>query len=114
MVSGSAASLTASSNRIRHTHRCTKPAARFFTKSEQLALLIRSQVILHAKIIPIMGNEEYRKPYERPTATKLTPEEAKVKLVQLARKGDQEAMHLLEIMFPEEAKGLSESTKKSA
>ena len=65
-------------------------------------------------MILTMGNEEHRKPYERPTATKLTPEEAKVKLVQLARKGDQEAMHLLEIMFPEEAKRLSKNTKKSA
>jgi hypothetical protein len=65
-------------------------------------------------MILTMGNEKYRKPYERPTATKLTPEEAEVKLVDHARKGDQEAMHLLEIMFPEEAKRLSESTKKSA
>jgi len=95
-------------------HPCTKPAARFLTKSEQLVLVIRSQVNLHAKMILTMGNEKYRKPYVRPTATKLTSQEAKFKLVEHARKGDQEAMHLLEIMFPEEAKRLSKSTKKSA
>jgi hypothetical protein len=61
-----------------------------------------------------MGNDKQLKPYERPTATKLTPEEAKVKLVEHARKGDQEAMYLLEIMFPEEAKRVSENTMKSA
>lgn len=61
-----------------------------------------------------MGKEKRRRPYERPTATRLAPEEAKVKLLEHARKGDQKAMHLLEIMFPEEAKELSENTKKSA
>ena len=64
-----------------------------------------------------MGNEQKeksRKPYERPTATSLTPEEAKVKLLEHARKGDREAMNLLQMMFPEEAKRLIENTKKSA
>jgi hypothetical protein len=61
-----------------------------------------------------MGNEKHRKPYERPTVIRMTPEEAKLKLVEHARKGDQEAIHLLEIMFPEEAKRVSENTKKIA
>lgn len=61
-----------------------------------------------------MSKEKRRKPYERPTATRLTPDEAKAKLLEHARKGDQEAMHLLESMFPEEARKLSEDRKKSA
>jgi len=58
--------------------------------------------------------EKRRKRYEKPTATKLTPEEAKVKLVDHARRGDQGARNLLEMMFPEEAKGISEKRNKSA
>jgi hypothetical protein len=60
-----------------------------------------------------MGSDKQRKPYERPTATKLTHEEAKVKLVEHARKGSQEAIHLLEIMFPEEQESFR-NTKRSA
>ena len=61
-----------------------------------------------------MSKEKRRKPYERPTATRLTLDQAKIKLVEHARKGDQEAMDLLERMFPEEARKLFENRKKSA
>jgi len=43
-----------------------------------------------------------RKPYEKPTATKLTPEQAKLKLLDAANRGDQGAKDLLEMMSPEE------------
>jgi hypothetical protein len=64
-----------------------------------------------------MGKREtgkQRKPYEKPTAIKLAPEEAKRKLLDHTRRGDQEAARMLEIMFPEEAKKLLEDKKKSA
>ena len=65
-----------------------------------------------------MGNpndsekENRRKPYEKPTATKMTREEAKLKLLDLAKKGDEGAKEILERMFPEEAEKLNR--KKSA
>lgn len=55
-----------------------------------------------------------RKPYEKPTATRLTPEQAKLKLIDLASKGDQAAKDMLEALFPEGAQKLPRSTKKSA
>jgi hypothetical protein len=61
-----------------------------------------------------MGKATRRKPYYPPTVTRLTPEEAKIKLVEHARNGDGEAMDLLKIIFPEEAKKLSEPKTKSA
>jgi len=67
-----------------------------------------------------MGNPDapkqmkLRKPYDKPTATKLTQEEAKRKLIDHASRGDEGAKDILEIMFPEEAKKLSTSKKKSA
>jgi len=61
-----------------------------------------------------MGKATHRKPYQPPTVTRLTPEEAKIKLVEHARNGDGEAMDLLELIFPEEAKKLSEAKAKSA
>jgi hypothetical protein len=61
-----------------------------------------------------MGKATRRKPYHPPTVTRLTPEEAKIKLVEHARNGDGEAMDLLKIIFPEEAKKLSEPKTKSA
>jgi hypothetical protein len=64
-----------------------------------------------------MGKREtgkQRKPYEKPTAIKIAPEEAKRKLLDHARLGDQEAMRMLEMMFPEEAKKILEDRKKSA
>jgi hypothetical protein len=42
-----------------------------------------------------------RKPYEKPTAMQLTPEEAKLKLIDLASRGSQDAKEMLEMMFPE-------------
>jgi hypothetical protein len=61
---------------------------------------------------PEIGKQ--RKPYEKPTAIKIAPEEAKRKLLDHARLGDQEAMRMLEMMFPEEAKKILEDRKKSA
>jgi hypothetical protein len=58
--------------------------------------------------------EKSRKPYEKPTATRLTSEEAKLKLVDHASRGDQGAKDILEMMFPEEAKKLSTGKKKPA
>jgi len=58
--------------------------------------------------------EKPRKPYEKPTATRLTSEEAKLKLVDHASRGDQGAKEILEMMFPEEAKKLSTGKKKPA
>jgi len=50
-----------------------------------------------------------RKTYEKPTLTKLTPEEAKLKLVSRASRGDQGAKDFLKKMFPD-----SVPEKKSA
>lgn len=61
-----------------------------------------------------MGKAPHRKPYQPPTVTRLTPEEARIKLVEHARNGDTEAMDLLKLIFPEEAKKLSEAKAKSA
>ena len=55
-----------------------------------------------------------RKPYEKPTAKKLTPEQAKLKLLGYATMGDQGAKDLLEKMFAEAAPKDSKSQKKSA
>ena len=60
------------------------------------------------------GTGKVRKRYEKPTATKLTPEEAKLKLVHLAEKGDEQAKEMLENMFPEDARRLSNRKRKSA
>ena len=46
------------------------------------------------------GNKD-RKPYEKPTATPLTEEQARLKLIPLAMEGDQGAQERLELMFPE-------------
>lgn len=51
--------------------------------------------------------ENRRKPYEKPAVTKLTPEEAKLKLIALASHGDEQAKEMLVMMFPEEARKLS-------
>jgi hypothetical protein len=55
-----------------------------------------------------------RKSYEKPAVTKLTPEQAKLKLLGHASMGDQGAKDLLEMMFPETAQKDSKSKKKSA
>ena len=55
-----------------------------------------------------------RKPYEKPTATKHTPEQARLKLLGRATMGDQGAKDLLEEMFRETASKDSSSKRKSA
>jgi hypothetical protein len=66
-----------------------------------------------------MGNpndsekKQSRKPYEKPTVTKMNSEEAKRRLVHLVNKGDEDAKEMLQLMFPEEAKKQSKQ-KKSA
>ena len=55
--------------------------------------------------------ENRRKPYEKPTAAKLSPEEAKLKLIALANRGDEQAKEMLVMMFPEEAGKLSTQEK---
>jgi len=50
--------------------------------------------------------DNLRKPYEKPTATKLTSEEAKAKLIDHASRGNQEAKEILEMMFSEESEKL--------
>ena len=52
-----------------------------------------------------------RKPYERPTVTKLTPEEARAKLLDAANKGDQGAKEFLEMISSQEK---TRNRKKSA
>jgi hypothetical protein len=60
------------------------------------------------------NKQERRKPYQKPTATQLSKEDAKRKLIEHARRGDQGAKEMLEMMFPEEAQKLSTDQKKSA
>jgi hypothetical protein len=55
-----------------------------------------------------------RKPYEKPTATRLTPEQAKLKLLRHASTGDEGARDLLEMMSPEVPTQNSKAKKKSA
>ena len=55
-----------------------------------------------------------RKPYEKPTVTQLTPEAAKLKLIDLGSRGDEQAQEMLVMRFPEEAEKLSNDKKKSA
>lgn len=57
--------------------------------------------------------EKTKKPYVKPTATKLTDEQAKLKLLGHAITGDQGAKDLLEMMFPEVPRKDKEK-KKSA
>lgn len=42
-----------------------------------------------------------REPYEKPTVTKLSPEQTKLKLLGAASEGHQGANDLLELMFPD-------------
>lgn len=55
-----------------------------------------------------------RKPYEKPTVTKLTPEQAKLKLLGHASKGDKGAQELLGLMFPGTSSRDREPKSKSA
>jgi len=59
------------------------------------------------------GKKKIRKPYEKPTATQLTPEQAKQKLLHLVNRGDPEAKKLLEMMFPEEAQKEAQTDSKT-
>jgi hypothetical protein len=52
-----------------------------------------------------------RKPYERPTATQLSPDEAKAKLLRLADQGDQQAKEMLRTMFPDESQETRDNSK---
>lgn len=61
-----------------------------------------------------INDEKRRKPYEKPSVKQLTPEEAKIKLVDLVNKGDEGAKEMLKTMFPEEARDLLDSKRKSA
>jgi hypothetical protein len=54
------------------------------------------------------------RPYEKPTLTKLTPEQAKLKLLGHASKGDKGAQELLELMFPETSSRDPKPKSKSA
>jgi len=45
-----------------------------------------------------------RKPYEKPTLAELTPEQARLKLVNLTGRGDNGAKDFLEKMFPSNVK----------
>ena len=47
------------------------------------------------------GTSKARKPYHKPMMTKLTRDEAKVKLLHHANEGDQGAKDALESSFPE-------------
>jgi hypothetical protein len=60
------------------------------------------------------GEDKSRKPYQKPIVTKLAPEEAKLKLLNLAKRGDQGVKEMLEMMFREEVEKLSKDKKKSA
>jgi hypothetical protein len=55
-----------------------------------------------------------KKPYVKPTVTKLTDEQAKLKLLGHASTGDQGAKDLLEMRFPEVPQKDSKGKKKSA
>ena len=54
------------------------------------------------------------KPYEKPTLTKLTPEQAQLKLLGPASMRDQGAKELLELMFPDAPPKDSKAKNKSA
>jgi hypothetical protein len=58
--------------------------------------------------------EQIKTPYFKPTATKLTDEQAKLKLLGHATMGDQGAKELLEMMFPEVPQKDSKGKKQSA
>jgi hypothetical protein len=56
--------------------------------------------------------EKPRKPYEKPVARKIMPEEAKRKLIEHVSQGSQDAKEFLEMILADEAKKLSTGTKK--
>ena len=56
--------------------------------------------------------EKPHKPYEKPVAKKIMPEEAKRKLIEHVSQGSQDAKEFLEMILADEAKKLSTGTKK--
>jgi hypothetical protein len=60
------------------------------------------------------SGKKSRKPYEKPTVTKLTPEEARAKLLDAADKGDQGAKEFLEMISPEARTKELQPKKRSA
>jgi hypothetical protein len=56
--------------------------------------------------------EKARKPYEKPVARKIMPEEAKRKLIEHVSQGSQDAKEFLEMILADEAMKLSPGTKK--
>jgi len=71
---------------------------------------ICAKVLLKGKVFMQKSSEmnqaNTRKPYEKPTFKKHTPEEAKLLLNSRAMQGDQGAKELLELMFPDARKTL--------
>lgn len=57
--------------------------------------------------------ESHRKPYEKPVARQIMPEEAKRTLIEHVSRGSQDAKEFLEMILADEAKKLSTGTKKS-
>jgi hypothetical protein len=57
------------------------------------------------------GEDKSRKPYQKPIVTKLAPEEAKLKLVNLAKLGDQSAKEMLKMMFPEKQRNYRQTRR---
>lgn len=47
------------------------------------------------------SGKKAKKPYVKPTITKLTPEQARLKLLGAASEGDEGAKDLLKLMFPD-------------
>jgi hypothetical protein len=62
---------------------------------------------------PSNGLEKKRKPYEKPTATKLTTEQARLKLIGHAMMGDEGAKELFELMFSDDPSKASPGSKKA-
>jgi hypothetical protein len=48
------------------------------------------------------GTKRRKKLYEKPTATPLSPEEAKAKLRRMAKQGNQDAKEMFRKLFPDE------------
>jgi hypothetical protein len=64
-----------------------------------------------------MGNEEnkpQKKPYEKPTATKLTQEQARLKLMNCAMMGSKEAKELLDLLFENTKQNPKETEHKES
>jgi hypothetical protein len=60
------------------------------------------------------GQKKKRQPYEKPTATKLTPEQAKPKLLAHAMIGDEGVKELLDLIVPNARSKDSTKPKKAS